>query len=70
MSDRQFPRYPHICVLLTGSDGNAFAILGRVQRALREHDVSEPEIREFFKQATAGDYSNLLSVVQQWVEVH
>lgn len=69
MCKRHSPRYPHVCVLLSGSDGNAFAILGRVQRAMREHDVSEPEIREFFKQATAGDYQDLLRVVHRWVGV-
>ncbi len=30
------PTYPHITVELTGHDGNAFAILGRVLQALRQ----------------------------------
>ena len=34
-------RYPNIKAKLTGTDGNAYAILGRVLRALREAGVDE-----------------------------
>jgi len=61
------PRYPEIEVQLTGEDGNAFAILGRVRRELRRGGVDADEIQRFFDQATFGDYDFLLSVCQEWV---
>ena len=63
------PRHPEIEVTLIGEDGNAFAVLGRVQGALREAGVPEPEAREFVAEATAGDYDALLATVLRWVEV-
>lgn len=62
-------RFPDIHVPLVDHDGNAFAILGSVQRALREHGVTEVEVSEFFQQATSGDYDHLLRTVMEWVEV-
>ena len=62
-------RYSDVEVRLVGEDGNAFAILGRVQRALRSAGVDESEISEFFAQASSGDYDHLLGVVMQWVDV-
>jgi hypothetical protein len=62
-------RHPEVVVSLVGEDGNAFAILGRVQRALKEAGVPHDEIRAFYEEATAGDYDHLLRVVMQTVEV-
>ena len=46
-------------VELTGNDGNAFAILGRVRRAILRSN--HPELAEqFIQEATAGDYDHLL----------
>jgi hypothetical protein len=44
-------------VQLTGTDGNAFAVLGRARRALREGGVDEEEVSEFIEEATPGDCS-------------
>lgn len=65
MSD---PKYPHVRVRLTGKDGNAFAILARVGDAMRKGGVSRAEISNYRKEATSGDYNNLLRVTMQWVE--
>lgn len=62
-------RYPNVDVQLTGEDGNAFAILGRVQRALRREGVPATEVSEFFTEATAGDYDHLLATCARWVDV-
>ena len=40
-------RHPGICVQLTGEDGNAFAILGRTARALRQAGLSKEEVDEY-----------------------
>jgi hypothetical protein len=63
------PKYPHIQVRLTGEDGNAFAVLGHVLRALRRAGVSPDECDAFQQEATAGDYDALLRTVMRWVEV-
>jgi hypothetical protein len=48
---------PDMTVQLTGTDGNAFAVLGRARRALREGGVDEEEVSEFIEEATPGDCS-------------
>jgi hypothetical protein len=65
----QGPRYPNIRVKLTGHDGNAFAVIGAVSKALRAHGVGVSEREEFTTAATAGDYDNVLRVCGDWVEV-
>lgn len=62
-------RYPNIQVVLIGEDGNAFNVLGLVQRALKEADVPVEDRAVFMAEATSGNYDHLLGVVQDWVEV-
>ena len=63
------PKYPDVTVKLTGRDGNAFAIMGTVQRALHKAGVSRNEIDLYLKEATAGDYDHLLQITMRWVNV-
>lgn len=63
------PKYPNVHVELIGQDGNAFAILGRVSRAMRRSGVSEEEQKAFSDEATSGDYDHLLRTVTKWVSV-
>ena len=62
-------KYPDIEVQLSGEDGNAFAILGRVIKALRRGDVPADEIKQFQTEATSGDYDHLLQTCMKWVDV-
>ncbi len=62
-------KYPDISVKLTGTDGNAFSIIGAVRRALREAGVERDEIDTFRKEATSGDYDNVLATAMRWVDV-
>jgi len=62
-------KHPEIEVELTGTDGNAFAILGKVQRELKRGGVPKAEVDEFVAEATSGDYDHLLQTAMQWVEV-
>ena len=62
-------KFPDVRVKLVGGDGNAFAVLGSVQYALRKAGVSKDERDLFVKEATGGDYDHLLSVVVRWVKV-
>jgi hypothetical protein len=61
-------KYPEVRVQLVGEDGNAFAILGRVQKELRRAGVSDDEVQRFIREATAGDYEDLLATVMRWVD--
>lgn len=55
-------------VTLIGEDGNAFAIIGRVRRAISRSD--HPELVEaFLQEAMAGDYDHLLQTCMQYVTV-
>lgn len=60
-------KYPHIKVPLVGHDGNAYAILGRVRRALLHSGVDQQEVQQFLNEATSGDYDNLLATCMRWV---
>ena len=58
-----------IKVSIIGKDGNAFAILGVVDRIMLKAGVS-PEIRkDFFTEATAGNYDELLQTVMKYFEI-
>lgn len=56
-------------VQLIGKDGNAFAILGNVCGAMRDAGVDKDTIKEYQKEATSGDYDNLLRVTMKYVTV-
>jgi hypothetical protein len=58
-----------IKVRLSGMDGNAFSIMGRVQDALRKAGATKEELDQYFAESTSGDYDNLLRVACKWVEV-
>lgn len=62
-------KYPDIKITLVGTDGNAFAVLGKTTGALRRAGVSKEQRDEFMKAATSGSYDHLLQTVMQWVEV-
>ena len=61
------PKYPKIVVKLVGQDGNAFAILGSVNKALQRGGVSKEERDVFMADATSGDYDHLLQTVMKTV---
>lgn len=61
--------YPNITVKLSGTDGNSFAILGRMFKALRAGGVSQEAIDLFETEATSGDYNHLLQTCMKFVVV-
>ena len=69
MSNTTEVRYPDIEVQLTGQDGNAFAIMGRVSEALRRAGVPQSEIGEYHEESMSGDYDHLLRTAMKWVTV-
>jgi hypothetical protein len=62
-------KHPEINVQLSGTDGNAFSVLGKVRKALKRGGVSNEEIDAFRVEATSGDYNHLLATAQRWVVV-
>lgn len=62
-------RYPNIHVELLGKDGNAFAVMGAVRRALKVSGVSQDEIGAYTEEAMSGDYDHLLRTSMEWVNV-
>ena len=64
----QAAKYP-ITVQLTGNDGNAFAIIASVSRALKDYGVDREEVNTFTQEAMCGDYDTLLRTAMRWVEV-
>jgi hypothetical protein len=63
------PKFPDVEVQLSGEDGNAFAIMGAVSKALRRAGKGQDAIDEFTKDATSGDYDHLLRVAMETVDV-
>ena len=56
-------------VKLTGEDGNAFAIMGTVAKALKKAGFSKEHIEKYYEESASGDYDNLLRVAMKWVNV-
>jgi len=55
-------------VQLSGQDGNAFAILGRVRRAILKSN--RPELAaQFCEEAMSGDYDHVLVTCMRYVDV-
>ena len=51
---------------LTGTDGNAFSILGKASRVARENKLDWDTIQT---EATSGDYDHLLQTMMKHFEV-
>lgn len=63
-------RYPHVHVKLTGTDGNAYAMIGKVQNALRRANVPPAEVKQFAIAAMdQHSYDDLMRFLTQIVDV-
>jgi hypothetical protein len=64
------PKYPNVIVEMdiSGPDGNAFAIMGRVQAALKKAGATEKELAQYSMDSMSGDYDNLLAAADKWVD--
>ena len=59
-------RKTDVVVKLTGSDGNAYAVLGAVMKGLK-HAGHKDLAEQFIKEATSGDYDHLLQIAMNYV---
>lgn len=64
------PKYPNVIVEMDidGPDGNAFAIMGRVQAALKKAGATKEELTQYSMDSMSGDYENLLATADKWVD--
>lgn len=63
------PPITDVKVKLSGTDGNAFAILGVVVGAMRSASVSDSIVKAFLDEARSGDYDHLLATCFRYVHV-
>ena len=52
---------------LSGPDGNAFAVLAIVARALRAEGAPAEDVSAYHAQATGGNYEELIATTAGWV---
>lgn len=53
---------------LVGVDGNAFVVMGYTARALRKANLDD-KVDEMYEKAESGDYSHLIAVCQEYIEM-
>jgi len=56
-------------VKLIDTNGDAFAIIGRVRKALLKAGADKEYVLKYQDEAMAGDYDNLLCVTMYYVHV-
>jgi len=56
-------------VRLVGEDGNTFAVIGRVRRALRQAGHADLAAK-YTEEAMSGDYNNVLRTTMKYVSVY
>ena len=56
-------------VQLSGEDGNAFAIIGTVMKALKRAGADQEYVDKYKKEAMSGDYDNVLTTSMDYVDV-
>jgi len=54
---------------LISTNGNAFAIIGHVRKALLKAGADKEYVSKYMEEAMAGDYDHLLVVTMGYVEV-
>ena len=59
----------NVTVELLGTDGNAFAIIGKCMATAREAGLSRDEIEEFRTEALEGNYDHLLQTCMKYFDI-
>lgn len=60
---------PRPVVKLTGTDGNAFAIMGLMRRSLKGAGWNSGQIDQFLQECMSGDYDHLLATCLKYADV-
>jgi len=56
-------------VKLIGSNGNAFAVMGKIKQALKKSGADKEYIDQYISEAMSGNYDNLLVVSMEYVDI-
>jgi len=56
-------------VQLTGTDGNAYALMGKCRQAQCLAGASDEHVESFLEEAMSGDYNHLLATCMKYCEV-
>ena len=62
-------KHPQVTVQLTGEDGNAFLVMGKVTKAMKRAGCTPAEVEAFRAEAMSGDYDHLLQTCMLTVNV-
>jgi len=62
-------KFPQVEVQLSGEDGNAFGIIGRVSKAMKRAGIDKADIDAYTSEAMSDDYNHLLNVTMNTVKV-
>lgn len=54
---------------LSGTSGNAFAIIGLAIKTMRRAGVAAETINKYVEEAKSGSYDHLMAITAQWFEV-
>ena len=70
-NNTNLPLHPTIRVCLSECDGNVYAILGTIRRAVLRSKLAERrEVWEaFHAEATQGDYDHVMATAFRWFEI-
>ena len=52
---------------LVGVDGNAYSLMGYTANAMKRNGFTEDEVNQMYKEATSGDYNNLICVCDDYI---
>lgn len=63
-------KYPQVKFRLSGTDGNAFAILGHCSKEARKAGLTDEQIEEFMNEAMSDDYNHLLATCTKYFKVY
>ncbi len=69
VEDADHPNEPLTTVTVRIKDGNALSILDQVSTKLKQAGYDQNFIDQFRKEATAGDYNNLLLTAMRYVNI-
>jgi len=65
----EYKGQPRPEVQLVGHDGNAYAIMGRVAKALKRVGCSKEHVESYYEDSKSGDYNHLLRVACEYAVV-
>ncbi len=63
------PKFPNVEVVLIGQNGNAFFIIARVMKAMRQASVDQKDIDTYKDEAMSDSYDHLLRVTDKTVTI-